>query len=387
MKAKALVLGAAVAMAAGPFIGMAAAQAAPAPHTVYVMQAGHNNRGPVFRTINEAVAAVAPGGTVVVEKGTYHEDVAVTKTLRLEGAGNATIDANNLINGVKVTAPNVLVTGLTVKNAIGEGILVQNTSGAFIEGNAVHSNDTGVRLKNPVKTTYAFCQPQNGMANDCGENIHLVGASNNVVQGNVVTDGAGGILATDETGPTSHNRIFGNYVADNHTACGIVLAGHNPKAAPGGKPAPTVAGVFDNVVSGNTILDNGLQGGGGAGVQMATGAPGGGVYNNTVSNNLIDGNGHSGVTEHSHAPGQDLNGNSVIGNRIGTNNSNGDRDFKPGDTQTTGILVGTVAPVSITVRDNVISNDHFGIFTEGPVTATGEQNNVFHGVAVGVSTN
>ncbi|WP_405585352.1 nitrous oxide reductase family maturation protein NosD [Streptomyces sp. NBC_01190] len=387
MKATAWAVGIA-AVAAGPFIGMTAAQAAPTPHTVYVAGHGQSTKaGPVFSSINQAIGAVATGGTVVVEKGTYHEDVAVTKAVRIEGQRGATVDATNLINGVKVTAPDVTVSGLTVENAVGEGILLQNTSSVTVVGNNVHTNDTGVRLVDPVANTYPFCQPQGAMANDCGENIHLVGSSHNVVQGNTVTDGAGGILLSDETGPTSHNLISGNNVADNHTACGVVLAGHNPAAAPGGTPAPTVAGVFGNTVIGNSISGNGLQGGGGAGVQLATGLPGGAVYQNTVTLNAINGNGHSGVTLHSHAPGQYLNGNVVTANQIGTNNLNGDKDFTPQDNATTGIFVGTAAPVSITVRDNVISNDKVGIFTTGPVTATGERGNVFLRDAVSISTN
>lgn len=367
---------------------MTAAQAATAPHKVYVSAHGHGTPGaPVFGSVNQAIAAVATGGTVVVEKGTYHEDVAVTKSVKIEGQRGATIDATNLINGVKVTATDVTISGLTVQNAVGEGILLQNTDSVTVVGNNVHTNDAGVRLVDPVANTYPFCQPLGGMANDCGENIHLVGSSHNVIQGNTVTDGAGGILLSDETGPTSHNVISGNVVADNHTACGVVLAGHNPAAAPGGTPAPTVAGVFDNTVISNSISGNGLQGGGGAGVQLATALPGGAVYQNTVTLNAINGNGHSGVTLHSHATGQYLNGNVVTANRIGTNNLNGDKDFTPQDLQTTGIFVGTVAPVSITVRDNVISDDGTGIFTVGPVTATGEQNNLFLHDEVSVSTN
>ncbi|MFC4033960.1 nitrous oxide reductase family maturation protein NosD [Streptomyces polygonati] len=387
MKTKALAV-TVMALAAGPFIGVGAvAQAASAPHTVYVTaHGGHTGRNPAFGSIGQAVAAVATGGTVVVEKGTYAEDVAVNKAVRIEGQRGATIDASNRINGLTITASQVTVSGLTVENATGEGILLQNVRHVTVVGNDVHTNDAGVRLKNPVANTYAFCQPQGAMANDCGENIHLVGSSDNVVAGNSVTDGSGGILLTDETGPTSHNTISGNTVADNHTACGIVLAGHSPLAAPGGVPAPTAAGVFANTVTGNSISGNGLQGGGGAGVQLATGLPGGAVYDNTVTLNAIDGNGHSGVTLHSHAPGQYLNGNRVVANRIGTNDLNGDVDFPVQDPQTTGIFIGTAAPVSITVRDNVISQDHFGIFTTGPVTATGERDNLFRHDTVSIAT-
>lgn len=391
MKATALALGV-VGMAAGPFIGVSAAQAAPAPHVVTVSQHGHGrsgNRygGTAFTSISAAVAAVAPGGRVIVDGGTYHEDVTVTKSLTLEGTGHATIDASNLTNGVEVTADHVTVTGLRVQHATGEGILLENAEQVTVEHNTVTDNDLGVALTNPVKNSYAFCQPQGGAANDCGENIHLVGSSHNTVRDNLVTDGSGGILLSDETGPTSHNTIADNTVLNNLTACGVVMAGHNGKAAPGGTPAPTVAGVFDNLVTGNVISGNGLKSTGGAGVQMATGVPGGAVYSNTVTYNRITGNGHSGITMHSHTPGQDLNGAVVEGNIIGTNNVNGDNNFATKDDQTTGVFVGSVTPLSITVKNNVIENDKVGVFTSGPVTVTGQQRNAFHNVTTPVSNN
>jgi hypothetical protein len=45
--------------------------------------------------------------------------------------------------------------------------------------------------------------------------------------------------------------------------------GHNPKAAPGGVPAPRTAGVYDNDITGNDITGNGTAGQG-AGVVLAT---------------------------------------------------------------------------------------------------------------------
>ncbi|NMO53912.1 hypothetical protein HH310_22365 [Actinoplanes sp. TBRC 11911] len=385
------------ALAVAPFIGIAAAQASPAhhgaPQTVYVATKANSrsaDRGcstASFTSINKAIDAVADGGTVIVCGGTYREDVAVNKTVKIEGRDNATIDATKLINGFLVTANHVTISGFTVKNATGEGILVKNAKNATIEHNTVTSNDQGVALVNPVSTDYEFCQPTNGAKNDCGENIHLLGATDALVSNNVVIDGAGGILLTDETGPTSHNVISNNTVGNNHTACGVVLAGHNPAAAPGGKPAPKVAGVFNNTVVGNNIFANGLQGGGGAGVQMATGAPGGAVYNNTVTRNMINANGHAGVAVHSHAPGQDLNGNVVTSNQIGTNNSNGDLAFPVQDKETTGVFVGSAGPLTITVKNNLIGPDHFGAFLVGPITANGIHDNVFTSDDVDVSVN
>src|ERR1700754_1574188 len=386
MKARFITLGIA-ALAAAPFVGITAAQASSdshsAPHTVYVATKANSRAADRscttagFTSINKAVTTVASGGTVIVCGGTYREDVAANKSVKIEGRSNPTVDATKLTNGFAVTANRVSISGFTVKNAIGEGIIVQNAANATIEHNTVSHNDQGVALVNPVDTKYQFCLPTNGQANDCGENIHLVGATNTLVSNNVVVDGSGGILLTDETGPTSHNVISNNTVGNNHTACGVVLAGHNPAAAPGGKPAPKVAGVFNNTVIGNNIFSNGLQAGGGAGVQMATGAPGGAVYNNTVTKNMINGNGHAGITLHSHAPGQDLNGNVVTSNQIGINNLNGDLAFPVQDKDTTGVFVGSAGKLSITIKNNLIGSDHFGVFLVGPITANGVQDNTF----------
>lgn len=339
-----------------------------------------------FQSIQSAVTAVASGGTVVVCGGTYSEDVAVAKPLSLAGGKHAVIDATGKINGILVTASHVRIAGFTVTGAIGEGILVESASHVTIAGNVVTGNDLG-GVPNPVPTTYAECQTVGGVPGDCGEGIHLMGSSASTVAGNVVTNNTGGILLSDETGPTDHNAITGNLVANNMFDCGVTIAGHNPGAAPNGVPAPATAGVYANLVQGNNITGNGIKGQGG-GVILATGLPGGAVYGNVIKNNAISGNGLAGVTVHSHVAGQDLNGNVVTGNLIGVNNLDGDNDFAPHvDDQTTGVFVGSAAPLTIDVAGNVITGDHFGIWTTttGPVTVQHAKNNLFIDVAVPIA--
>jgi parallel beta-helix repeat protein len=344
-----------------------------------------------YSTIGAAVSAAAAGDTVLVCPGTYRELVTVPagKPLTIEGAGHPVVDAAGLsdtatgqYSGVLIQAQGTTVEGLTVENALGEGILAQGSNAApvthvTIRDNKVKGNDQGNPSGGVISTSpYAECNAAGGVPGDCGEGIHLWTVADSVVSGNDVSGNGGGILLTDEFGPTHGNLIAGNTVTGNAFDCGVTLAGHNPGAAPGGVPAPAAAGVYGNTVAHNVSAGNGVRGEGG-GVLLATPLPGGAVYDNKVIGNYLTGNALSGVTVHSHAPGEDLNGNVVSGNVIATNNVNGDREGAPFDTETTGVLVRSVSPVSITVAGNVISGDTYGIWSTSTATVTGAAHNVF----------
>jgi nitrous oxidase accessory protein NosD len=337
-----------------------------------------------YTTITAAVTAAAPGSRIIVCPGTYHEDVTVTTPVSIEGI-HATVDATGLDNGFTLPAPaaGTRVEGFTVENALGEGILAVSTTNVSIVGNAVENNDKGVR-----QPGYLPCEvtPENEFP-DCGEGVHLMGTTNSQIVGNTIRANAGGVLMTDETGPTDGNVVAHNRVLDNVEDCGITLAGHNPGAAPGGVPNPAAAGVYNNLIADNVSRGNGVKGEGG-GVLLAAGIPigGGAVYNNTVSGNFLEGNALAGVTVHNHFPNQDLNGNRIVNNRIGTNNVNGDPDFFPAvDPSTTGIFVGTAGnPLTITITHNVIFSNMIGIFLTGPLNTEQIKHNVFIGVTTNV---
>jgi parallel beta-helix repeat protein len=388
----AALLAAGTAIAIAPMLASGPAQAHAGSTTLYVSTharahaSDHSCNDAGYRSIGSAVTAAHTGDTVVVCGGTFHEGVSVTKSLTISGRSGATIDASRRNTGVTIKAADVTVSGLTVRNAIGEGVLVDGVDHATITHNVVVHNDLGGLPHNAVPNTYPECTEIEGVPGDCGEGIHLMGSSHSTVAFNVSHDNSGGILLSDEGRPTAYNKVIGNTVSDNQFDCGITVVGHNPAAAPGGKPAPTVAGVHDNDIAGNRITGNGLKGEG-AGVVLATPMPGGAVYHNLVRNNSISRNGMAGVSVHNHVKGQDLNDNVVRDNTIGTNNLVGDDAFKPAvDHQTTGVLVGAVDPLSITVVGNRITDDHFGIWTTGPVTVHGAKANHFVKVAVPVSS-
>ncbi|MFF7213748.1 PQQ-binding-like beta-propeller repeat protein [Streptomyces sp. NPDC008238] len=360
------------------------------PQTVYVSPSAVASAAdtscstPAFTSVNAAVKAVAGGGRVVVCNGTFHENVAVTKPLALEARSNVTIDATGLINGIEISAPDVTVTGFTVKNAVGEGILVNSVKNATIANTIVSGNNTGTG-PNAVANAYTSCGTP-AEPGDCGGGIHLLGSSHATVLAGTVSGNGAGIVVSDETGPATGNTFSGNSVHGNASGSGFTLVSRNGAAAPGGVRATDAGGVFGNGITGNNVFDNGL-GTGGGGVTLASAVTGGAVYGNTVQSNVMTGNGWAAVAVHGGAPGVDLGGNVIGNNQIGTNNTVGDSDTGAGDDlQTTGLLVSTVDPMSVRITGNTISNNVLGIWTHGPVAAGDAAGaNTFSNVTVPVS--
>ncbi len=364
-----------------------------------------------FSTIGAAVTAASPGDTIIVCPGTYAEAVSIAKSLTLEGE-NATVDATGQNVGIQVTASNSTIEGFTVENATGEGILVGtvlppvatasaviSVSNVTIVHDVVKDNDLGGAQASP---TYPECMAAGGIPGDCGEGIHLDGAFDSTVAHNYVTGNSGGVLLSDEAGPTHDNVIEGNLVIDNLFDCGITFGAHNPNVydIATGQTNPTVAGLYNNKVLGNVLIGNGSKGEG-AGVLLAASGPGTATYDNLVSGNKLAGNELSGVTVHSHSPAtvvngnnvasDDINGNVVVHNAIYTNNT-GSGDFPngptaAGDTATTGILVySAFSPVAITIGGNRIIADTTGVWLTNNVTVTGLASNKFIGVGTNVVT-
>lgn len=324
------------------------------------------------RTIGYAVGQANPGDTIDVSHGTYTESVLITKELSLEGH-HASIDGTGHDNAVVISGPDAAGTGLrgfTVENADLEGVLAMETSHLKIAGNTIVHND---QLWDPINVPEP-CQS----TDDCGEALHLLSVTHSRVTGNLVADNVGGILLTDEAGPTSHILIADNLVLDNEEDCGITLASHafNPVAI----TDPSVGGVYDNVVVHNTSNGNGA-----AGIGVFAGPPGANAFGNLVVGNRASGNGLPGVAIHDHVPPANASGNAVIANVLSKNGPDDDANTL----QPTGLTVfGGAGPIAKTVvGGNWISHEYYGIFTVNAVSLPGLASNHFFGVAVPISQN
>jgi parallel beta-helix repeat protein len=316
------------------------------------------------RTISYAVSQAAAGDAISVAAGVYHESVNVTKRFVLTGNG-ATIDAAGLTtppNGVVIAgaaAAGTVLSGFTIRNAGLEGIFVNQTSNITIENNTVIDNDAfGPNAPECIN------QPD-----DCGEAVHLQTVTNSTVRGNLVRDNVGGILLTDEDGPTFGIMISDNQVLNNTLDCGITLASHHFSLV--AAAAPDVAGVYRNTIIHNTASENGA-----AGIGVFAGPPGAAAWGNLVTGNTTMNNGFAGVMIHSHTPLQYVDENVVTNNVISGNHLDDDNPFSDAPT---GISVfSAVVPIPHTViAANQITNEHYGIIAVKAVSLSGLNGNKF----------
>ena len=337
-------------------IGLAACASAAAAAPICVSPDGKKG---CYTTINAAVAAALPYQVVQVQAGMYNEEVTITKPLSLIASGIVTINATNKDHGIFVngmaTAPKPGVTGVVIAGfqvlwARYEGILVANAADVTIDGNHIAMNNQALNASSSTCPDIPAYETNEGF--DCGEGIHLMATVNSIVTNNEIEHNAGGILLSDETGPTQDNVISKNNVHDNPFDCGITLASHGPATS----VIPTAKlpyGILHNTIMHNYSARNGLGlFGAGAGVGIFAPFPGTINAGNIIfENDLID-NGLPGVAMHNHAaapapaPPVNLNENVIIGNRFSGNGADTEDTATSG---TAGINIASQAAVWGTV--------------------------------------
>jgi parallel beta-helix repeat protein len=312
-----------------------------------------------YSSIDAAIAAAAVNDTIRVREGIYREDVTIGKPLTLIGAGEgrSIIDATGKPNGVYVDGldnpglSTVGVSGFMIENANFEGILVTNASSITVADNQVMNNDRSLQPASSACPGVPSFETEEG--SDCGEGIHLSGVHQSTVAMNIVEHNAGGILLSDDTGPTYSNLISGNEVGENPFDCGITLASHPPASLTG---SSNPLGLWSNTITGNHSFRNGLgEAGAGAGVGIFDSVPGASNRGNVVVGNRLNDNGLPGVALHSHTPGQNLNDNTIVGNVISGNGKDTGDAATPG---TTGINLFGVSPITgTTIAYNSIRDE------------------------------
>jgi len=193
-----------------------------------------NNIGPwdgtkehPYMTIQEGIDNSYSGYTVVVNNGTYYENIIINKTLYLKGEDkqNTIIDGNGLTNVVNITAKNVELSGFTIQNS-GTGIYnagisvtskyLRQDSKASILDNIIKDNQVGVKIYTGSSNTIKENNIQN---NSVG--IYLMMTLNNLIKDNNIQKNEENGIQTEWCVQTS---IIRNQIIDNKNY-GIFLQG------------------------------------------------------------------------------------------------------------------------------------------------------------------
>lgn len=375
-------------LAGAAVLSMAALACSASAATLCVKPDGRNG---CSSTISAAVTAASPGDVIQVWPGVYNEQVTISKSLSLVAVSplDATIDATNFGNGIWVdgmaAAPNagvanVLISGFKVRNANFEGILLTNATNVTLVGNKVEDNDRS--LDSSGGTCPGIPAFETNEGDDCGEGIHLMAADHSTILRNEVVHNAGGILTSDETGPSDHNLITENFVHDNVYDCGITLASHAPATTviPSAKLS---FGVWYNTISRNLSTGNGTQAAG-AGVGIFAPSPGTTNTGNVVIGNEIRDNGATGIAMHNHAappmtPPVNFNDNAIVGNFFSGNGPDNPGAPTPGPT---AINIFSKAPITGTVvSQNTFENEAIDIGFSAP---SGQLNVHFNNFSPGI---
>jgi hypothetical protein len=238
-----------------------------------------------YTSIQDAVNDAAPGDTIKVCAGTYHEDVGINKTLILHGAGPAPKDRTGdptkeaivqpTVVGMDVTADDVVISGFTVEDVPSRpGIQTSELhSGYLIRGNRFNDN------------------PNNGV----GLRLNSSGAKKSIVEHNYFN---GDSAAAETDGIFSNTGLHNVVIRDNtffrNDSAGIVLT------TLGGGTISDVT-VLDNksiedgslialfTAPGTIITKNEVVRPQGSGIFIGQGNDGAVITNNKVSNGLARG--------------------------------------------------------------------------------------------------
>ena len=196
---KAIVFGVLLALAFIAFTGIASAS------TIYVPDD--------YSTIQAAVNAASSGDTIIVQDGTYTENIEVEKkrlTIRSENGPNSTIvqaeDPNDVV--FEVTADYVKISGFTVEGATDSaGIHLDNADYCNISNNNCSNNWVGICLGSSNNNSIS----NNICSNNVVNGIRLYSSShNNSISNNICSNNIYGIFLGDSKNNSISNNICSN---------------------------------------------------------------------------------------------------------------------------------------------------------------------------------
>jgi nitrous oxidase accessory protein len=177
-------------------LALIAALAGPAPAADIRLSPGEGD-------LSEAIARAAPGDRVLLDPGAYRGPIVIEKPLTLEGTDGAVIDGGGAGSVLTILAPNVVISGLTIRNSgikgetYDSGIYIEKGADQpVIENNILEGNLFGIVLhgcNKAVVRNNRIVNRNDVRLNDRGNGIHVWNSTGSLMEGNSVEGGRDGI--------------------------------------------------------------------------------------------------------------------------------------------------------------------------------------------------
>jgi parallel beta-helix repeat protein len=176
-----------------------------------------------YPSIQEAINNADNGDTILVKNGTYHESIIVNKTVSIIGESKETtiVNASGFYDGISITADNVTVRELTVRNAAFRGIRIKS-SRCYISNSNIIENNEGIFLdgREPEVTVRNNTIIENSILRNSDIGISLWASCHNQILHNTVKDND--FLGIFLYSNASNNTIKRNEIRNNGDV-GILL--------------------------------------------------------------------------------------------------------------------------------------------------------------------
>lgn len=315
-----------------------------------------------YSKIQAAIDAAEAGDTILVDEGTYCENLDVNKRLTLRGMRRPVVSGGVSGNAVTINADGVVLEGFEIKNSgiyekTGDPLIpwagVQvNSKGNTIRFNHLHGNCCGIFVNNSTNNSIDHNEVEsnskygiyllNSSKNNIYSNeanfkseygIYLLNSSDNNIQSNHAKKNTYGVYLLN----SSDNNIQSNY-ANSNSECGINIMNSTSNDIYSNYAMENMHyGIYleysiknkvlenyvkenkrygivlteskDNQILKNDVIRNKKKnnGGEGWGIQLLSNSS-----RNNVSYNHVEYNGHYGICLYLHC-----NYNEIIGNTLG----------------------------------------------------------------------
>jgi parallel beta-helix repeat protein len=313
---------------------------------VIVKPVTNNRTGIIYNTIQAAIddQNTTNGDTLIVNPGTFTENVIVDKRLILNALGAIVNPLNNGLPVFTITSSGdgSTINGFTINGGF-PGISLNSASNCNITNNTISNNIYGVLMEYGSSNTISgnqivnntnagiaswYWNNNNNITNNTikqnGYGLHLLYSSNNNISNNsLVNNSFYGIYADNsQNNVLNNNTIQGNpyagvalyFTANNNTFTGNNLTGNG-------------FGIYSYGSNGNTIQNSNLSNNTYYGVYLDNSAQ------NVIKNDTINGNPYTGIALYRGSNTNTIKNNTFTGNGFGIyiDGSNGGSSDPAGD--------------------------------------------------------